>query len=273
MATQPEAIIEQAAEQGGSDDGPPDYITEAKRFGWTDKEDFAGKPEHWVDAETFVKRSQEVMPILKAQNRALVKRLDAMEREGKKAAEFFSKSEQRAYERALTEIRAEQEAAVESGDVEAHRAASKKLDQLEKPEALKPDEITPEQRAEDLGDWGKANKWYATNAVMKSYADAQAGFLAGKKGGYLDRADLDTVSEKVRAKFEDEYPEAFGTGPKPKPRSPVEGVQPGRGKSNGNAYADLPPEAKAMCDKWVKNGQIKSREDYVKGFDFKGWNG
>jgi len=271
MATQPQAIID-SEDQGGHDDGPPDYVAEAKRFGWTDKEDFAGKPEMWVDAETFVKRSQEVMPILKAQNRALVKRLDAMEREGKKAAEFFSKAEQRAYERALSEIRAEQEAAVESGDVEAHRKAAKKLDELEKPEALKPaDDITPEQRAEDFADWGKANKWYATNAVMQSYADAQAQTLANKKGGFLDRADLDAVSEKVRAKFEDEFPDAFGTAAKPRPRNPVEGVQPGRGKTSGYTYADLPPEAKAACDKWVKNGTVKSREDYVKAFDFKGW--
>lgn len=273
MATQPEIIIEEGVEQGGADDTPPDYRAEATKMGWVPLEEFKGKPEHHVDEETFYNDALRFMPLAKATIRKLSGRLDAMEREGKKAAEFFSKSEQRAYERALTDIRAEQEAAVESGDVEAHRAAAKKLDALEKPEALKPDDITPEQRAEDFADWGKANKWYATNAVMQSYADAQAGMLAGKKGGHLNRGDLDVVSEKVRAKFEDEYPEAFGTAPRPRPRSPVEGVQPGRGKSNGSTYADLPPEAKAMCDKWVKNGQIKSREDYVRGFDFKGWAG
>jgi hypothetical protein len=272
MATAPEALAQEPPETG-QDDTPIDYTVEATKMGWKPPEQFNGDPSRHVDAETFYKRGQEMMPILKAQNKTLLKRLEIAEKDAKRAADFFSKAEQRAYERAVAEIRAEQEAAVESGDMAAHRAAADKLDKLEKPAALaKADERTDEQRAEEFADWGKANKWYAADPVMQAYANAQAQAIASAKGGFLDRADLDAVTEKVKAKFEDEFPEVFAAAAKPKPRNPVEGVPVGRPRSGGNTYADLPPEAKATCDKWVKNGIIKSPDDYVKNFDFKGWN-
>lgn len=258
--------IEQEAPQEGLES--IDYEVEARKMGWTDKEDFKGDPNHHIDAETFYKRAVEYMPIAKATIRKLSARLDAAEREAKRAAEFFSKAEQRAYERALADIRAEQEAAVESGDLDAHRRAAEKLDKLEKPTAAvaEDDDDDEERRAEEFADWGKANKWYATNAVMQAYADAQAQKIAKTKNGFLSRADLDAVAEKVREKFEDDYPDEFGKTAKPKPRNPVEGVSQSRGKPGGKTYNDLPPEAKAMCDKWVKNGTIKSRDDYVKNY-------
>lgn len=272
MATAAEAAAPVDAPPENQEAAPVDYVAEAKKMGWVEPDEFKGEREHHIDAETFYNRAIEYMPIAKATIRKLSGRIDAMEKAARQSADFFSKAEERAYTKALDEIRAEQEAAVESGDVEAHRKAADKLDKLEKPSAPKAADISPEQRAEDFADWGKANKWYATNSVMQSYADAQAASLAKSKGGILDREDLDAVSEKVKAKFADEFPDDFGAAPKPKPRSAVEGVSSGRGRSSGFTYNDLPPEARATCDKWVKNGTIKSREDYVKSFDFKGWN-
>src|ERR1041385_4163074 len=91
-----------------------DFEVEAKKMGWTPLEEFKGDPKHHLDAETFYNRSIEFMPIAKATIRKLTQRIDSMERAAKQSAEFFSKAEQRAYERALADIRAEQEAAVEA---------------------------------------------------------------------------------------------------------------------------------------------------------------
>ena len=200
-----------------------DYEAEARKMGWTALDEFKGDPKHHLDAETFYTRAVEYMPIAKATIKKLTSKIDAMEREQKKASEFFTNAENRAYERALADIRAEQEAAVESGDIEAHRAAAAKLDKLEKPGAAPKEEISPEQRAEEFADWGKENKWYATNAIMQAYADSQAGVIAKSKGGILDRADLDAVAEKVRAKFPDEFAERGEAAPKPK-RAMTEGA-------------------------------------------------
>jgi len=139
-------------------------------------EEFKGDASRHVDAETFFNRGQEVMPILKAQNKALERRLAAMEKDMKRASEFFSKSEERGYQRALAEIKQRQEAAVETGDVAAFRAADQDAEKLraEMDTSKAPvDEVSPEQRAEEFADWGKANKWYATNSVMAAYADSR----------------------------------------------------------------------------------------------------
>lgn len=261
MAIAPE-MVEQAAD---TQPETVDYEAEARKMGWSPLEDFKGDPNHHIDAETFYNRAVEYMPIAKATIKRMSERMDRMEKEAKRSAEFFSKGEQRAYERALAEIRAEQEAAVESGDIEAHRRAAAKLDNLDRPPPASDDD--EDRRTEEFADWAKANKWYVTNSVMQAYAYAQAKKLVkAKGGGSLDRDDLDEVAAKVKAKFADEFPEDFGTTPRAKPRNPVEGVTAPRGRPGGKSFADLPAEAQRMCDKWVKNGTIKSRDDYVKNY-------
>jgi len=243
-----------------------DYEKEARKIGWKAADEFGGDPAKHVDAKTFYDRGQELMPVLRSQNQALLKRLEKMEKDTAKAAEFFSKAETRAYERALAEIRAEQRAAVETGDVEAHDRASEKLDKLEKPSKseIAPDDVAvAEQRAEEFADWRRENKWFDDNRAMQDYATAQADILFRRKGGFIDRADLDAITDKVKAKFAEEF-----EAEKPKPRNPVDGGGTARAPKGGKTYADLPAEAKQMCDKWVKNGIIKSREDYVKSYKF-----
>ena len=254
---------------------PVDYVAEARKMGWTDLDEFTAKgkdPKHHIDAETFYNRANEFMPIAKSVIKKLTSRIDAMEKDRARSREFFSQSEERAYQRALSDIRAEQEAAVESGDLDAHRRASDKLDKLEKPTKQADDAPDEAQRAEELADWTKENRWYATNPALQSYADAQAALIMrGKSGAPLNRADLDEVANRVKSKFFEDFPEAFGT-PAPRPRrNPVDTGGNRQGGPRGKTYADLPAEARTMCDRWVKNGTIKSKEDFVKSFDFDGF--
>ena len=267
MATQ---LAEAPGDAGGANDtGSIDFETEARKLGWKPVEEFSGDPGKHVDAETFYKRGQEMMPILRAQNRDLVKRLDKMERDQKKAAEFFSQAETRAHERAMADIRAEIAQAVESGDTKAANEALDRMGKLDKPTASKPDDIDPAQRAEEFADWTKRNAWYATNPALQSYADAQADILAKANGtGVLSKDDLDEVADRVRAKFEDTFPDAFGKVQQRQVRNPVDGGGTAPSRRGGRTFADLPPEAQAACDKWVKQGIIKSRDDYVKAYDF-----
>lgn len=252
-------------------DNAVDFESEARKLGWKPVEDFKGDPGKHVDAETFYKRGQELMPILKAQNRDLIKRLDQMERDQKRSAEFFSKAEERAYERALSDIKSDMANAVEAGDTKAADAALDKLTKLEKPGATpKPADVDPAQRAEEFADWGKRNSWYGTNELLRTYADAQADSITrGKGGAPLDMADLDAIAEKVRAKFEDTYPDAFGAKPAARTaRNPVDGGGTPPPRRGGRSFADLPADAQRMCDKWVKNGTIKDRDTYVRSYQW-----
>ena len=49
----------------------PTLEDRAAQMGWVPVDKFRGDPAHWVDAETFVKKGEEVMPILRANNRRL----------------------------------------------------------------------------------------------------------------------------------------------------------------------------------------------------------
>jgi hypothetical protein len=92
-----------------------DFEAEARSHGWTPQEEFKGDPARWVDAETFIKRADEVMPLLKKQNAHQKRELEEMKRTIKR----LSAAEQRAYENARADIAAEMEAAVEAGDLTA----------------------------------------------------------------------------------------------------------------------------------------------------------
>lgn len=249
----------------------PNIEAEARKMGWTPLEEFKGDPDKHIDAATFVDRANKYMPIAKATIRKLSDRIDQMERTAKQASEFFSKAEQRAYERAVADIRAEQEAAVEAGDLEAHRAAADKLDKLEKPSAAgaAPTAHDPAKAAEEFADWSKENRWYSQpdKAALRMYADAQAELIA-KPGTFLTPADLAEIANRVKAKFPEEFEEQEGAA-KPRQRSAVEGGNSIRGRPSAKTYENLPPEAKAACDKFIRQGYVKNREQYVASYQ---WN-
>jgi len=266
-----------AEPQGAADAPPPNtdgdiqtggeainFEAEAAKMGWVPKDQFKGDPEKHIDAETFFTRSQDLMPILKAANKQLREKQDRLERDMKKARDFFAKAEERGYERAKSELTAKMEAAVEAGDVKAHREALQAMDNLQKPEAATAAEGG--DRAEEFASWMASNRWYANDA-FRPYADAQAEKLAKAKGGVLDRADLDAVAEQVKAKFGEAFPDEFGV---PKAKTPARNaVDPGGNAPaprGGKSFNSLPPEAQNQCDRFIKQGIIKDRADYVKNY-------
>lgn len=267
MATAP--IDTTAAPEGGAADVIVDYEAEAKKMGWAPADEFKGDPKLHIDAETFYNRAVEYMPIAKATIKKLSERIDRMERDAKQFGEFHSKTAEREYQRALDTIRAEQEAAVESGDIEAHRAASAKLDKLEKPAApSQGGAISPEEAAEALIDWRRENKWFGDNKLMTDYAELQADKML-KAGMMPGPEHLAALTEKVKAKFPEEFEDKGDDGADPpRRRSAVDGgntIPPRRG---GKGFSDLPPAAQAACDRYIKQGFVKSREAYVKDYQW-----
>lgn len=269
--------------EGTHIDGEPggiDYEAEARAIGWKSLEELGGKVDsaRFVDAKTFYERGQELLPVLKANNRDLRRKVESLEKDVKRMAGFVSTAEKRGYEQALSEIRARQEQAVETGDLDAFRKATKDADKLAddmaaaKGEAGGDDDDDPSRRAEEFADWAADNKWYEANhPVVGAYADSIAQSLQKKRGGYLTQADLKELSDKVATKFADRYPDLFGgeeEAPAPRQKKPmVDGGgarQPARG---GKTYNDLSHDARQMCDKWVKQG-LMTRDDYVKNYQW-----
>ena len=252
----------------GGDDAEPvarDFDAEARKHGWRPKEEFKGDPNRWTDAETFVKRADEVMPLLQKQNEGLKRELDEMKRTLKQASKHFEASEQRAYQRALSELEAKHDAAVEVGDVAGARRVVAEMKALPTPDVamVADDAPSQDQLRSELNAWVEANDWYVLDDAKRRYADLQADMMGtADKWDGGQKAWLAELENRVAKKFaakdeprEAKTPLANGGGNRPSSRG-------------GKTYADLPPDAKRMCDKFVKNGIVKDRDAYVKSYDF-----
>ena len=77
--------------------------------------------------------------------------------------------------------------------------------------------------------------------------------------------------EKLDEVLTEEFPNKFGNEKKQSPTSRVESGSGRAGRSGGSnaqTYDNLPSEAKAACDRFVKQ-KLMTREQYVADFD---WN-
>lgn len=237
----------------------PKVEQEARAMGWVPKEDFRGDPQRWRPAEEFVERGKNIMPVLRENNERLTGKIADMERTMKEFAEYHSKTEQRAYERAIKEIKTKQREAVRNADEEAFQAAEQEMDELAKqaPQAPQPQQSVEPDPA--FLAWHKDNPWYGKDTELSDFAEDLA-FGMQQRGKTVD---LDKVTERVKAA----YPHKF-LNPRREQPGAVEGATPSSPKKKGRGYADLPAEAKTVCDRFVKTIPGFTKEQYLKDYDW-----
>ncbi len=244
----------------------------ARDMGWIPKEEFRGDPEKWRDAETFVERGENYLPIVQASERRLKGDLSKAEQtiatmqtqlaeatESIQAlVEHNSKENRERMKASLEATRTQLVAAREAEDHATVQTLSEALD--EQKEALAKAEVEPpkkepkqptreEQDAAMLAspewkEWIAENEWYGTDRRRTALAmgiadelkaDPEVGKLKGKKF-------LDAVSAEVE--------KTLGGPPK---RSKVESGgrvngSEGGGGDEGKSYSDLPQDARIACD-------------------------
>lgn len=264
-----------------------DFEAEAKEHGWSPKEDFKGDVARWVDAETFMKRADEYMPLLKADKARLKRELESMRKDLRRATAHFEGAEQRAYDRAKAEIEAKIENATEAGDVAAVKAALKDLGEL-KP-ADEPQQHTKEEAQEALDEFREEHSWYD----RANLANATEVDINGRL--YFDRM-VDKHIEKTKnmapADFFafvtdltlERYPALKGKPARQKPTSAVEA--PGGGPRRGmvQSWDNLPDTAKRQYQRFIDRGigpkptgdaakdLEAARKYYARSHDWKGYS-
>jgi hypothetical protein len=266
---------------------PRDFDAEAREHGWVPKEEFKGDASRWIDAETFMKRADEMMPLLKAQNQRLKRDIEAMKKDLKRATAHFEGAEQRAYERARKELETRLDDAVAVGDTQAARGVLTEMDKL-KPNEPAP-QATKEEAVEALDDFRENNPWYdRANLANASEID-----INGRL--YFDRMvdkHIDKTKEMAPAEFFQyiseltlaKYPQLNAKAPRAKPASAVEGGTGGRPRNSSKSWDNLPQEAKRQFDKFINRGLLgvtatgdsdkdiaASRAYYARTFDWEGY--
>lgn len=247
----------------------PDAEAKAVRLGWRPKDEFKGDPDKWVDAAEFIRRGEEEPALAKANYAKLEKALErangkiaSLESTHQKLVEHLSTAEKRSYERAKREIEARLDQAAEAGDVEGVRAATRDITDLAR-EAAAPKVEAPKgaNLPPEFEEWEEANPWWKTDTVMTAAAVAVANEL--EAGGMKDGPKLYAeVTRRIRA----EFPHKF-ENPRRREPAAVEGAT-NAPKKTGKTYADLPADAKAMCDDFCKNIKGFTREKFVRDYQW-----
>lgn len=264
----PGTIIPGEGEESGVEgqSGERDFETEARAHGWVPKDEFKGDEGRWVDAENFMKRADEMMPLLKAQNSRLKRDLDAIKKDLKRATAHFEGAEKRAYERAKAEIESRIDNAVETGDLDAARKAVKDLGDLN-PEPSTPRHSREEAQAA-LDVFREENSWYD----RANLAGASEIEINGRL--YFDRM-IDKHIERTKELAPEEffqlitdmtlekYPALKGKPARQKPTSAVEGTTGGRAAGQGRGWNNLPEGARRSYQRFIDRGitGVKSTGD------------
>lgn len=249
---------------------------EARREGWLPKEEFKGPESAWVDAETFVHRGKEINAILRKNNQRLEVELAQARGElselGLTVKEFkeqFAGMRENAYKRAMKEVREELKAARQEGDVEKELAAEERLEQLREEkdqpakEPPKPIVQTPPPNMEEFHRWHAENRWYdpQKDPELFDHMEGVALRLRREQPQLTGRAFLDEAAARVKKRFPDKF-----QNPNRQNEMVDGGGRAKGGGKKGKSYDDLPSEAKGACDRFVKQGLFKDREDYAKDY-------
>lgn len=253
--------------QNAEAEAPP-VEDRARDMGWAPKDDWRGDPDKWVDAAEFVRRGDEVLPIVRAEKKKLeaslakaegeIAEMKATFREFKK---HHTATNQRAYERAIKDLQERQAEAVEAGDLRAVRETTKEIvdltSQIKAPETEEADPYKTPDHAKTVNAWKGENPWFESDSVMTAAAHAIGAEL--ERSGVRGADQLAEVAKRIRA----EFPHKFQNERRAAPAA-VEGASAPARKA-GKTWADLPPEARATAERWVKQGLV-TKETYVRDY-------
>ena len=260
---------------------------DARVFGWVPKEEFRGSEESWVDAETFVKRGKEINPILRANNERLKKEMEAERQkhtreiaELKTATEEFKQFQKDAFERKqqqleteLGDLKNQRKEAIREGDADLVVELEDRIEEVKEEKAKKVEVKQPVAAPQEtevkldptLSEWiENNNSWFGPDVEATEIANGIGASIRRQFPQLSGKAFLDKLDEKLKQRV----PELYGN--QNQTRNAVEGSTTRSSSSSGKkSYDNLPAEAKAACDKFVKQGLFKSKQEYVDLYD---WN-
>lgn len=225
---------------------PNPHEEKARAAGWKPLAEFDGDPEKWIDAKEFVSRAP-----LYEKNHKLTRQVAELQKTMHDMKQHMSKVSQAAYDKAVRDLTAQRDEAIELGD----KAQVKEIDKaLKEAEAIK----TP---ADDVHPAIKA--WEADNATW-FYADKEiSNFGMAYAQNYLlqNPDDFDGAMTNMEKAIKKAFPEKFENQRRKDPPAVETGGKGEHKKTFGRS--DLNDEQRKVMDRFVRNG-VMTEADYIK---------
>ncbi len=261
-------------QQGETPPEPTPAEVQATRAGWRPKDEWDdnGSAE-WMDAPQFNERNERLAnrgdKILKAEIASLNRKVQSMGQTITDAAGYMKNADARAYKKAVRDLEAKADKAVEEGDTDAYRAAKGEMKDLE--QEVKAEATTAKKAAPTPDDdphfqgWLPDNAWYdprddGFDAELSSFADSIAQQIG--RTGLVGKPFYDRIAKEVKNKF----PDRFGN----QRRRQAQAVETGSGGGGGNGkslWDDVPKDARAVFKRNVADGLFEDnkagREKYA----------
>lgn len=235
--------------------------------GWVPKETYRGDPAKWLPAKDFLDRNAslqkdvgELKTRLEDTQRQYMEKLERMERVTEKVV-------RQTREEAHKQLEIAKRAAVELGDTDAYDRLSQDeinlYDRYREEDKAIAAPATKQETQEvtllpETATWIENNPWFNTNKALNSVAL-----------GFYEEAGERFKTEADKLKYVDErlahvYPDRFADKAK-KPTSGMPSLEGGSRMPGGaQVSTQLPPEARAAAERFIKKGIIKSVDEYAK---------
>jgi hypothetical protein len=219
----------------------PAIEARAREMGWKPLAEYRGPPGKWQPAAQFIERGENILPIVRDQNRRLTERLGKLETEFgalrataseqlqiiKDLREMGRTADQRGYNRALADIEAKKRVAVESGDTKAYDQLVEQAEALssQRPTTVAAEPARPPteptrpaapQLTVPVQTFLAANPWMSTNKLLGDTMIAFHQEILNERGATQDilnaNPELDReLLEEAKSRVMEKYPERFGT--------------------------------------------------------------
>lgn len=243
---------------------PGEAEQQAKAQGWAPKEDWKGPEDKWVDAETFLKRGENITGVLKERNGYLTRELREVRQLLVEQKDMAQRARIQGYQQALEDIARRQREAAASADVDAYDAAERDRQRVVK--NFTEDQRRPENVVDhEFEEWKDENPWFDADEDMQAYACAISTAIQ-KKEGLGGRKLYEAVGKRVKQNF----PHKFSNPRRSEAGAVEAGAQPPAPKKSGRTFDDLPETAKStyakMARQFKQQGSEFKKEEYLANY-------
>jgi len=270
----------------------PEQKKLAEERGWIPDTRYKGDPEKFIDADSFLEKTETLLPFIKKQlqssraeadelrrtNAELKATVDEVRASVEEIEERYTVETQKRVEAARKDLKSAIREAAEAEDLKLVVKLTEELDTLddavkeaktEKKEEKKdpPDtkgDLSEAQKAalKETNDWISEHPWYQTDRKRRALFNSYASDMKLEGDKRVGREFYDAVLAEVEKDFDEGG----------RSSSKVEGGKGSGGNSGGGktGYAALPADAKAACDadakRFVGTKKYPKLEDWQKRY-------